>query len=349
MRPWAWLAGGVGVLGTLSAGVILWKPAGCGMVIMIDSLMISQVTITPEMVLNIVLMSSGVTALVALWTGLFRVRQVVGPVRAGGRWAAGRLMVVLLGLLLIESIMAGVVQTGWFRGLLGDNPPKTELELAIYAVSMMAWGLLVWLMIPDGFAKLGIWPIKWRNLWRGPVNIVVALPWVLLIGLVGSMVYTAMFHKEPVAHEILQEISQPTTTPWHRLLAILSAAVGAPLLEEAMFRGTLQTMFVSILTLSRPVPGSTEELPPMMGQVRGRWVAIGITAALFALMHAGNQPTFVPALFLLAVVIGYTYERTGNYWVAVLMHAIFNGVNLAMASMGGGEKAAAQIVGWLRS
>jgi membrane protease YdiL (CAAX protease family) len=35
-----------------------------------------------------------------------------------------------------------------------------------------------------------------------------------------------------------------------------------------------------------------------------------------------------PPLFLLSVCIGYAYERTGNLWVAIIIHAGFNAFNV---------------------
>ncbi len=51
------------------------------------------------------------------------------------------------------------------------------------------------------------------------------------------------------------------------------------------------------------------------------WSAIGITSALFALMH---PPWSLPIIFLLAICLGYAYQRTGNLWVCITMHALFN-------------------------
>ena len=57
------------------------------------------------------------------------------------------------------------------------------------------------------------------------------------------------------------------------------------------------------------------------------WAAILLTSALFASVHA--MWTW-PPIFILSLCLGYAYERTGNLWVAILMHATFNTVSTLM-------------------
>ncbi len=81
------------------------------------------------------------------------------------------------------------------------------------------------------------------------------------------------------------------------------AVVIAPVAEEAFFRGLLQTLLVNT--------------------VRSRWAAIGATSVVFAAIHI-SQPQAMPALLVLALLIGYAYERTGALLPAILIHALFN-------------------------
>lgn len=85
--------------------------------------------------------------------------------------------------------------------------------------------------------------------------------------------------------------------PW---LMVLSAAVLAPILEELFFRKLL-----------------TDRL-----RVFGETPSILLTALLFALFHQSAEQ-FIYA-FALGILMGYFYCRTGNYWLTVLLHALFN-------------------------
>lgn len=85
------------------------------------------------------------------------------------------------------------------------------------------------------------------------------------------------------------------------------AIVLAPLAEELFFRGVIQSMLRRYL--ARP------------------WAAVGLTGVFFALVHAPYWDT-MPALFVLAVVLGYNYERTGRLTAPIVIHALFNAINV---------------------
>ena len=113
----------------------------------------------------------------------------------------------------------------------------------------------------------------------------------------------AMFHlQSPAGHELLNAFNDETSSRIDRWCVVLSAVIGAPLFEELLFRGYLQTAL-------RRLTG-------------GPWIAIILTAALFGLAHLSAW-MFAP-LFLLAIGLGYVYERTANLYATMLIHASFN-------------------------
>ncbi len=84
-------------------------------------------------------------------------------------------------------------------------------------------------------------------------------------------------------------------------------AVGLqPLLEEIIFRGFLQPLFVQ-----------------NFGAIGG----IGATSFLFAAVHGGSA--FLP-IFLLSTMIGAVMLRTQRLTAAWLLHALNNGTMLAL-------------------
>ena len=58
-----------------------------------------------------------------------------------------------------------------------------------------------------------------------------------------------------------------------------------------------------------------------------RWAAIVLTSLLFAAVH---PPFSIPIIFVLAVGLGYLYERTGNLWAPIFVHAAFNSISLIL-------------------
>jgi len=93
-----------------------------------------------------------------------------------------------------------------------------------------------------------------------------------------------------------------------KVLVTVSVVVFAPLAEEMFFRGLVQSMLRRYL--GRP------------------WLAVALTSAAFAAMHLQYWHT-MPALFALGIALGYNYERCGRLYPAILIHALFNAVNLA--------------------
>jgi hypothetical protein len=65
-----------------------------------------------------------------------------------------------------------------------------------------------------------------------------------------------------------------------------------------------------------------------------RCVTIFFAALLFAMVHIGGAAwQTVPSLFVLGVILGWVYERTGSLLPCILIHAIFNGVNIAIVTL----------------
>jgi membrane protease YdiL (CAAX protease family) len=111
---------------------------------------------------------------------------------------------------------------------------------------------------------------------------------------------------EPDPHTTIQLLLTPGQSPWAVAALYLGAGFIAPLGEEVFFRGFLQTSLGNAL--------------------RSRWIAILLASACFAAVHA--QLHALPALFLLSVLMGFVYERTGSLLAPFLVHAIFNGKTL---------------------
>jgi membrane protease YdiL (CAAX protease family) len=104
--------------------------------------------------------------------------------------------------------------------------------------------------------------------------------------------------------QILQVILQ-TRSGWVLALAAIVAVVVAPISEELLFRGFLQ---------------------PALGRWTGRWMAIVLGAAFFAVAHMDLYA--VPALLVLGIALGYVYDRTRSLAAPVALHMAFNGMTL---------------------
>ena len=91
---------------------------------------------------------------------------------------------------------------------------------------------------------------------------------------------------------------------------VLSAILFAPVLEETIYRGIVQSSFASIT---------------------GQWrvAAVVMTSLLFTAFHATVIPwQMLAGIFLLSLILGWLYERSGNLLAPILAHAVFNALNL---------------------
>jgi uncharacterized protein len=91
-------------------------------------------------------------------------------------------------------------------------------------------------------------------------------------------------------------------------LKIMAIAILAPLIEELLFRGYLQTALMEKMN---------------------HHVAIWVAAFIFALIHL--QPMAIPGLMLLGAAFGYIYYRTGSLKTCIVLHMINNGLALAVS------------------
>ncbi len=119
-----------------------------------------------------------------------------------------------------------------------------------------------------------------------------------------------------------------------KILMVISAAVGAALMEEVLFRGIIQSFLVGFIVRGRGrVAGLNAEIDGPTGIPAtsklwqpGRWIGITMASALFAISH--SNPQHMPALFALGMFLGYLYERHGNLIAVILVHCLFNSLPL---------------------
>jgi membrane protease YdiL (CAAX protease family) len=125
----------------------------------------------------------------------------------------------------------------------------------------------------------------------------------------GTMIWGPDFKMS--AHEQIELIG--LYSQWSlRILIFIVAAIIAPLVEELVFRGMFQTTIRSIFTTMKyPQPA---------------WLSIGASSVLFAASHANAG--HMPSLFVLSICMGYSYEKSGSLFRPILIHAMFNGMNV---------------------
>jgi membrane protease YdiL (CAAX protease family) len=158
----------------------------------------------------------------------------------------------------------------------------------------------------------------------GVAGLLIAMPVVYGSMALAEWVYRQIGYNHPPAHDLLKTMGE-TPDVFVRNLAIVVAAVVAPLWEELLFRGHVQTLLREVLVRQR------DSESPARPRPSDSWIAILLTSLLFAAIH---HPWTFPPIFVLSVCFGFAYERTGNLWTPIAMHAGFNGLMTAYFLMG---------------
>jgi len=112
-------------------------------------------------------------------------------------------------------------------------------------------------------------------------------------------------------HQQLEMITEYPQLPL-RIMIVFVAVVIAPLLEEMLFRGFIQTAIRSFFNIRNSA-----------------WPAIAASSVFFAIMH--ENPGHWPALFVLGVCLGYSYEKSGSLFRPIFIHLFFNVSSIAIA------------------
>jgi membrane protease YdiL (CAAX protease family) len=218
----------------------------------------------------------------------------------------------LMGVAMLRPVAYAVVGTveGWHRLFL-DNLVFSFVSVATVGLVLVIAGL----SFARGLRGFGLRP------GTIPKDAVLAFlellaVWPLVLAMitvtmaVGQIIWKYLWSKDfqMPQHEGLELITQSSALPLQVLIVVLAVVV-APVVEEMLFRGLFQTMVRSYL--------------------RRPWSAITITSLLFAMTHQNSEHW--PALFVLAMGLGYSYEKSGSLFRPILMHALFNGITIASA------------------
>ena len=347
-------------------------------------------------------------------TRAYRPRSVEGPLRVPPGeplWPVPLTLVVVVFAMLSVSVAYFRETTGGaagppatqMAGTAGDpagQPTATDLVVLSAAapiVSLAAGLAFLVLLRPAAPRWIGL---SLRRL-PGGVGIgllaaVFGVPATFLVSILTELTYRAVGYQHPAEHELLKSMKE-AASPALKWTGVAAAVVVAPVVEEFIFRGLLQTSLATwfVRIGRRPLPAGFPVVPPRDdrpsawpspqvgppvlyappppppdgGAATSRqgvgeggplatpaiplpavatpsgygsgtepftptqpddehrlrwvqsWLAVAITSVLFAIVH----PLWTaPIIFFLSLVLGYVYERTGNLWVPIGLHAVFN-------------------------
>lgn len=224
-------------------------------------------------------------------------------------------VIFVFGIWVLTQMLVGYICSDFITALADKHA-----DIATYIATMASAALTVLavLIVARQYYESGIrgFGLDYRTLWQdlkyGILNYIAILPIVIFVTLtvafLGNLFTQGNF--EMPNHSLINLLS-PDQPLWLNIFAIILAVVVAPIVEELLFRGVLQNF---IFTISRKA-----------------WLSIFITSLAFAVIHGGAMKLHWPALFVLSCCMGYAYVKSGSIYRSIMVHAVFNGVNVVSA------------------
>ena len=200
-----------------------------------------------------------------------------------------------------------------------DVTQRVKLRWLLLANNFLLYALppilALYLTFGPGWSRMaGLHSPRTRQVLPAALAFLIFLPVVALAAYLNLQIDLPawMAQKENNSAALLANVLHIGSTP-ELLLTLLTVAVVPGIGEELMFRGLLQGRLLPYV--ARP------------------HAAIWIAAFLFSAIHF-QFAGFLPRL-LLGAALGYTFRWTGSLWVPIILHILFNGLQVLVAYASG--------------
>lgn len=160
-----------------------------------------------------------------------------------------------------------------------------------------------------------------EDVWFAFYAWVLSFPLVLFLSQFLELLITKIFQVTQLPDQIAVQFLKSTfANPLYFVLATISIIILAPLIEETLFRGFLQSY---------------------IRQHLGSKQAILITSVCFSLFHYATGQTLgnisiIVSLFVLSLFLGFIYEKRGSILAPMTLHASFNAISVINLYLFGG-------------
>lgn len=215
------------------------------------------------------------------------------------------------------GIRDGLLAVGWsivaqvlvLAPLASSSIETTEgpgLLLAILGSQVLTLGGVLWWLYARGrlsWRLLGPLRPRWKDLW---VGLGVGVSGWLVVTLLLALADATFGPLEPPDQELLKRTTEGGVVT---TVAIAIAVVGAPIVEEVIFRGLLFQSF----------------------RMRfGVFPAMGVSAFVWALVHF-VAPIYIVSLAIFGFWLAAAFHRTGRLTVVITAHAVFNLIAVSLS------------------
>lgn len=174
--------------------------------------------------------------------------------------------------------------------------------------------------------------IIWKQIWRkqnnkqaiiqdigiGVLAWLISFPLVVAVGQLCDFVIYVFFHLETYEQVAVRYLKQSTDSPSQLVPALLMIVCAAPIIEELLFRGCLQSYLKRYMKTASCIVFSS----------------ICFSAFHFSLSQGIGNISLLLSLFVFALFLGFVYERQGSLFASISLHMTLNIVSVLRILLG---------------
>ncbi len=243
------------------------------------------------------------------------------PLEERGYFAQGRQVVCAFAIYLITALVIAPILGKIFMRIQGTNALSLASAglLQLVTMALILLFLILYTATQNPVAMRQLWfgqdkPSSKRmvqNLCLGIVTWFVAFPLVVAVGQLCDLIIYLFFGVENYEQVAVRFLKMALASPYLLTIALVTIIAVAPVIEEWLFRGFLQSFFRKLV---------------------GSRAAIVLSAIAFALFHlSGSQGwgnlSLAVTLFTFSCYLGFLYERQGSLLAPIGLHMAFNMVS----------------------
>ena len=151
----------------------------------------------------------------------------------------------------------------------------------------------------------------WTDFLMGVMSWLIGFPLVVLVGQIADLLLYYFFGFENYEQVAVHYLKTTLQSPPMLTVALFTILIAAPIIEEFLFRGCLQTFFKRYFS------------------IKG---AIVMSALCFSLFHYASSQgigniSLVSSLFVFALFLGFIYERQASLFASIGLHMTFNTIS----------------------
>ncbi|WP_215216532.1 MULTISPECIES: type II CAAX endopeptidase family protein [Candidatus Rhabdochlamydia] len=152
-----------------------------------------------------------------------------------------------------------------------------------------------------------------QDIWMGILAWLISFPIVIGIGQLFDFILYLFFHLESYEQVAVRYLKKSIYSPSQLIPALIMITLAAPIIEELLFRGCLQSYLKRYIKKSLAIVFSS----------------ICFSAFHFSFSQGIGNVSLLFSLFVFALFLGFIYERQGSLFASISLHMTLNIVSVA--------------------